>query len=98
MKNEVLDFHAKFCETSSNPKGLEILCLLKSGERSAGDITRKLGVAKANAEMGDAVMKRMEEMELPTAEELLFMLWKEGARCLPVRSTSPFSACQRLTL
>lgn len=33
-------------------------------------------------EMGEAVMKRMEEMELPTAEELLFMLCKEGARML----------------
>ena len=33
-------------------------------------------------EMGDAVMKRMEEMELPTADELLFMLWKEGAQML----------------
>jgi peroxiredoxin family protein len=33
-------------------------------------------------EMGDAVMKRMEEMELPTVEELLFMLWKEGAQML----------------
>lgn len=33
-------------------------------------------------EMGDAVMKRMEEMELPTVEELLFMLYKEGARML----------------
>jgi peroxiredoxin family protein len=33
-------------------------------------------------EMGDAVMKRMEEMELPSAEELLFMLWKEGAQML----------------
>ncbi len=33
-------------------------------------------------EMGDAVMKRMAEMELPTAEELLFMLYKEGARML----------------
>ncbi|MDA8085903.1 MAG: hypothetical protein M0Z75_04315, partial [Nitrospiraceae bacterium] len=33
-------------------------------------------------EMGDAVMKRMEEMELPTAEELLFMLYKEGAQLL----------------
>ena len=31
-------------------------------------------------EIGDAVMKRMEEMNLPTAEELLFMLYKEGAR------------------
>ncbi|MEW6108914.1 MAG: DsrE/DsrF/DrsH-like family protein [Nitrospirota bacterium] len=33
-------------------------------------------------EMGDAVMKRMEEMELPTVEELLFMLYKEGAQML----------------
>ncbi len=33
-------------------------------------------------EMGDAVMKRMEEMELPSVEELLFMLYKEGARLL----------------
>lgn len=33
-------------------------------------------------EMGEAVMKRMEEMELPTAEELLFMLYKEGAQLL----------------
>ncbi|MCL4475956.1 MAG: DsrE/DsrF/DrsH-like family protein [Nitrospirae bacterium] len=33
-------------------------------------------------EMGDAVMKRMEEMELPSVEELLFMLYKEGAQML----------------
>jgi peroxiredoxin family protein len=33
-------------------------------------------------EMGDAVMKRMEEMELPTVEELLFMTYKEGAKML----------------
>ncbi|OGW26230.1 MAG: hypothetical protein A2X59_01975 [Nitrospirae bacterium GWC2_42_7] len=33
-------------------------------------------------EMGDAVMKRMEEMELPSAEELLFMVYKEGAQML----------------
>ena len=33
-------------------------------------------------EMGDAVMKKMEEMELPTAGELLFMLYKEGAQLL----------------
>jgi peroxiredoxin family protein len=33
-------------------------------------------------EMGDAVMKRMEEMELPTVEELLFMVYKEGAQML----------------
>ncbi|MBI5195053.1 MAG: DsrE/DsrF/DrsH-like family protein [Nitrospirae bacterium] len=33
-------------------------------------------------EESDAVMKRMEDMNLPTAEDLLFMLYKEGARLL----------------
>jgi len=33
-------------------------------------------------EVGEAVMKRMEEMELPTVEEMLFMLYKEGAQLL----------------
>ncbi len=33
-------------------------------------------------EISDAVMKRMEEMELPSAEELLFMVYKEGAQML----------------
>lgn len=31
-------------------------------------------------EVGDAVMKRMEEMNLPTAEDLLVMLHMEGAK------------------
>lgn len=31
-------------------------------------------------EESDAVMKRMEDMNLPTAEDLLFMLYKEGAK------------------
>jgi peroxiredoxin family protein len=33
-------------------------------------------------EMGDAVMKRMEEMELPTVEDLFIMLHMEGAKLL----------------
>lgn len=33
-------------------------------------------------EVGDAVMKRMEEMELPSVEDLLVMLHMEGAKML----------------
>ena len=33
-------------------------------------------------EVGDAVMKRMEEMELPSVEDLLFMVHMEGAKML----------------
>mgnify|MGYP001563299446 FL=1 len=31
-------------------------------------------------EIGETIMKRMEEMNLPSAEDLLFYLYKEGAR------------------
>ncbi|MBI4687222.1 MAG: DsrE/DsrF/DrsH-like family protein [Nitrospirae bacterium] len=33
-------------------------------------------------EIGDAIMQRMDEMNLPTVEEMLFMLYKEGAKML----------------
>ncbi len=33
-------------------------------------------------EIGEAIMTRMEEMNLPSAEDLLFYLYKEGARIL----------------
>ncbi len=36
----------------------------------------------APKEIGDAVMKKMEEMELPTAEDLFIMLIAEGATVL----------------
>jgi ArsR family transcriptional regulator len=58
MKKEVLEFYAEFCKTFSNSKRLRILCLLKSGERTAGEITKELGIAKANASQHLAVMRK----------------------------------------
>lgn len=43
-------------------------------------------------EEGDAVMKRMDEMNLPTVEDLLFMLYKEGARLLACPLNVPLFA------
>ncbi len=43
-------------------------------------------------EGSDAVMKRMEDMNLPTAEDLLFMLYKEGARLLACPLNVPLFA------
>ena len=54
-----MEFHAEFCKTFSNPKRLEILCLLKERERTAGDITSELGVSKANASQHLNIMRRM---------------------------------------
>ena len=48
MKKKVVEFHAEFCKTFSNPKRLEILCLLKEGELTGSDITKALGSSKAN--------------------------------------------------
>lgn len=43
-------------------------------------------------EEGDAVMKRMDDMNLPTVEDLLFMLYKEGARLLACPLNVPLFA------
>ena len=59
MKKEILEFHAEFCKTFSNPKRLEILGLLKFGEMTVSDITEKLGVSKANASQHLTVMRMM---------------------------------------
>lgn len=48
MKKEILEFHAEFCKTFSNPKRLEILDLLILEELTAGEITTKLSLSKTS--------------------------------------------------
>jgi len=57
MKKEIHEFHAEFCKTFSNPKRLEIMCLLKEGEMTVSDITKKLGISKANMSQHLTVMR-----------------------------------------
>lgn len=59
LKMQVLEFHAEFCKTFSHPKRLEILDLLKPGELSVGDMTKKLGVSKANVSRHLTLMRMM---------------------------------------
>ncbi len=61
MKKEILKLHADFCKIFSNPRRLEILCLLRTGELTAGEITEKLGISKANTSQHLALM-RMERI------------------------------------
>ncbi|MBI5204896.1 MAG: winged helix-turn-helix transcriptional regulator [Nitrospirae bacterium] len=58
-KKEVIEFHAEFCKTFSNPTRLEILGLLKSGEMTVSDITEKLGIPKANVSQHLTIMRMM---------------------------------------
>jgi len=55
----ILELHAEFCKTFSSPKRLEILCLLKEGELSVTDITKKLGIPKTNASQHLSLMRIM---------------------------------------
>ena len=57
MKNTILEFQSDVCKTFSNPKRLEVITILKSGERTVGDITKALGVSKANASQHLSVMR-----------------------------------------
>lgn len=57
LKKEVLEYHAGFCKTFSNPKRLEILCLLKEGAMTVSAITNKLGEPKANVSQHLTVMR-----------------------------------------
>ena len=59
MKKKTVEFHAEFCKTFSSPKRLEILCLLKEGELTVSDITKKLGLSKANVSQHLGLMRMM---------------------------------------
>jgi DNA-binding transcriptional ArsR family regulator len=61
MKQEILKLHADFCKIFSNPRRLEILCLLKTGELTVNEITAKLGNRKANTSQHLTLM-RMERI------------------------------------
>ncbi len=57
MKKELLKLHADFCKIFSNAMRLEILCLLKTGELTVGEITGKLEISKANTSQHLALMR-----------------------------------------
>ncbi|GMR04662.1 MAG: metalloregulator ArsR/SmtB family transcription factor [Thermodesulfobacteriota bacterium] len=48
---------SEICKTLSNPKRLEIIYVLKDGEKSAGEITAEMGLAKANVSQHLSVLK-----------------------------------------
>jgi len=62
-QKRISEFQAAFCKTFSNPKRLEILCLLKDGELTVSDITKKLGTSKANASQHLTVMRMAKIMK-----------------------------------
>ena len=63
MKNnltekKVYQLHSELCKTLSHPKRLEILNLLRDGEKSAGELVSLTDSSKANLSQHLAVLRR----------------------------------------
>lgn len=52
------ELQADICQTLANPKRLQILHLLKDGERSVGEMVRDLGLPKANLSQHLSLMRQ----------------------------------------
>jgi DNA-binding transcriptional ArsR family regulator len=57
MKKSTLEFHAEVCKTFAHSKRLDILNILKKGELTTSEITKGLGVTKANTSQHLAPMR-----------------------------------------
>ena len=57
MNPHLFELQASICKCFSHPKRLEILCALKSGERSFSDLQDVTGLSKANLSQHLAIMR-----------------------------------------
>src|SRR5512134_1737457 len=56
-RKTIFELQAEVCKTIASPKRLEIINVLKSGEKSVGEIVKALDVPKANVSQHLAVMR-----------------------------------------
>jgi ArsR family transcriptional regulator len=55
---QLYELHAEVCKTLANPKRIEIINLLRSGETSVAFLLEKTGLLKANLSQHLAVMRK----------------------------------------
>jgi len=63
MDKRVYELHAEVCKTMSNPKRLEIINLLRDGEKSVEELTSDMRIRKANLSQHLAVMRAKKIVE-----------------------------------
>lgn len=56
-REDVFELHAAICQTLANAKRLRILAALRQGEKSVGDLARRLGLRKANVSQHLALLR-----------------------------------------
>lgn len=54
---QIFELHAEVCKTLANPKRIEIINLLREGERSVAELLRETGLLKANLSQHLSVMR-----------------------------------------
>ena len=54
----IYELHAEVCQTFAHPKRIEILGLLREGEKSVGQLVEEMGVAKANVSQHLAILRQ----------------------------------------
>ena len=57
MKKDVYRFHAEVCRSIAHPKRLEILNLLREGERSVGELAQVMEISPTNVSQQLAVLR-----------------------------------------
>ena len=57
MKKELYQLHAEMCKVFSNPIRLEILNLLRGGELTVSDLTKKTELTQVNISQHLSIMK-----------------------------------------
>jgi DNA-binding transcriptional ArsR family regulator len=55
---QIYELHADICKTLANPKRIEIINLLRSGEKSVAWLLKKTGLLKANLSQHLSVMRQ----------------------------------------
>jgi len=58
IEKKVYQLHSELCKTLSHPRRLEILNLLRDGEKSAGELVSLTGSSKANLSQHLAVLRQ----------------------------------------
>ncbi len=58
MNKKIYEMHAEICKVFTNPKRLEIISLLRDGEKTVNELTELAGVPQANVSQHLTVLRQ----------------------------------------
>lgn len=58
MNKKIYELHAELCKTLAHPKRIEIINLLRNGEKSVKKLINKIGIDKGNLSQHLAILRK----------------------------------------